>query len=137
MSRILAIDFGDRRVGIAISDTMRIIGQPLTTINRDDNAKWWRELLDIVVDKEVGEIVVGYPLTMKGTVSAQTETVQRFIDELKERVDVPVLKYDERLTSVAAKRVLHEKGVKTGHNKGAVDRTAAAILLQDYLGFSQ
>lgn len=137
MSRILAIDFGARRVGIAISDTMRVIGQPLTTIIRDDGVKWWRELLDIVIDKEVGEIVVGYPLTLKGTVSAQTKTVQEFIDELKERVDVPVMKYDERLTSVAAKRVLHEKGVKTGHNKGAVDRTAAAILLQDYLGFSQ
>ena len=133
MSRILGIDYGERRIGLAISDSMSIIAQPLDTLVQDRQGGWRRRLEEILAEQEVVTIVVGYPLTMKGGHSRQTDRVDDFIAALKLQTGLPVDTYDERLTSVAARRALVAQGVRTGHNKGAVDRTAAAIMLQDYL----
>jgi putative Holliday junction resolvase len=131
--RILGIDYGRKRIGLAVSDSLRLIAQPLTTLLRDPAGKWWQELDGIVHEQEIEALVVGYPLSMKGTPSLQTEEVERFISELKERLSVPVYRFDERLTSAAARRALHERKIKTGHRKAQVDRIAAALILQDYL----
>ena len=133
MARVLGIDHGTRRVGLAVSDPTRVIAQPLTTLERGESEAWWGQLAQIIAEQEVEAIVVGYPLTMSGSHSRQTGEVDRFISQLQARSGLPVLRYDERLTSVAARRSLIQQGVKTGHNKGAVDRTAAALMLQDYL----
>ncbi len=133
MTRILGIDYGERRVGLAVSDPTHVIAQPLTTIIREGSEAWWDQLAVIIVEQEVEAIVVGYPRTMKGTSSRQTEAVERFITRLQERESLPIYRYDERLTSVAARRALQQQGIKTGHRKEAVDRTAAALILQDYL----
>ena len=133
MARVLGIDHGTRRVGLAVSDPTRVIAQPLTTLKRDESDAWWGQLAQIIAEQEVEAIVVGYPLTMSGSHSKQTGEVDRFISQLQARSDIPVHRYDERLTSVAARRSLTLQGVKTGHNKEAVDRTAAALMLQDYL----
>ncbi len=133
MARILGIDHGARRVGLAIPDPMLIIAQPLTTLIRENTGRWWDELAAVITEQEVEAIVVGYPLTMAGKPSQQTAEVDRFISQLRSRWELPVHRYDERLTSVAARRALIEQGVKTGHNKAAVDRTAAALMLQGYL----
>lgn len=133
MPRILGIDYGEKRVGLAVSDPLNIIAQPLTTLIRDDSWGWWHQLEAIIVEQEIVSIVVGYPLTMKGTISRQTEEVDRFILDLGERMTIPIDRYDERLTSVAAKRSLIRQGIKASRNKEAVDTTAAALILQDYL----
>ena len=133
MTRILGIDYGDRRVGLAVSDPTHVIAQPLTTIIREGSEAWWDQLAAIIAEQEVETIVVGYPRTLKGTSSRQTEAVDRFITRLQDRESLPIYRYDERLTSVAAKKALVQQGIKTGHRKEMVDRTAAALILQDYL----
>ncbi|MCH7858638.1 MAG: Holliday junction resolvase RuvX [Candidatus Marinimicrobia bacterium] len=133
MPRILGIDYGEKRVGLAVSDPLNIIAQPLITLIREDSVGWWHQLEAVVVEQEIVTIVVGYPLTMKGTKSAQTEKVDRFILDLGERMTIPIDRYDERLTSVAAQRALIQQGIKASRNKEAVDYTAAALILQDYL----
>lgn len=112
---------------------MEIIAQPLTTLVRDNTDNWLEQIDTILTEQEVAAVVVGYPLTLKGEVSAQTREVEKFIEVLRTRIELPIHTYDERLTSQAARRSLILQGVKTGHDKGAVDRTAAAIMLQDYL----
>ena len=133
MARILGIDYGERRIGLALSDPTGIIARPLLTLDQKEDSDWNSTLLAICREQEVGSIVVGYPLNMKGEKSPQTDKVDQFILLLKKITPLPVHTYDERLTSVAAKRELVRQGIKTGHDKGAVDQTAAALLLQDYL----
>ena len=133
MARILGIDYGERRIRLALSDPTGIIARPLLTLDQKEDSDWNSTLLAICREQEVGSIVVGYPLNMKGEKSPQTDKVDQFILLLKKITPLPVHTYDERLTSVAAKRELVRQGIKTGHDKGAVDQTAAALLLQDYL----
>lgn len=133
MARILGIDYGERRIGLAVSDPTHVIAQPLTTLIREDSEAWWEQLAAIIAEQEVEAIVVGYPRTLRGTASRQTEAVDQFIARLQDRESVPVHRFDERLTSAAARKALQQQGIKTGHRKEAVDRTAAALMLQDYL----
>ena len=133
MPRILGIDYGAKRVGLAVSDPLNIIAQPLMTLIREESGGWWHQLEAIVVEQEIVTIVVGYPVTMKGTHSRQTAEVDRFILDLGERMTIPIDRYDERLTSVAAQKSLILQGIKASRNKEAVDATAAALILQDYL----
>ncbi|MEE9162318.1 MAG: Holliday junction resolvase RuvX [Candidatus Neomarinimicrobiota bacterium] len=133
MARILGIDHGERRVGLAVSDPAGIIAQPLTTLLRGPSDDWWGALGEIITEQEVEAIVVGYPRTMGGEIGSQADKVDRFIGQLEQRWALPVHRFDERLTSVAARRSLTLQGVKSGHDKAAVDRTAAALILQDFL----
>ena len=133
MSRILGIDYGERRVGLAVSDPLEIIAKPLRVIDRKNTSNIFSEILIIVKQRNVSKIVVGLPLTLKGKYSEQTKVVHNFIDQLKQVVNIPVVHIDERLSSLAAIRSLNELGIKTGHQKGRIDETAAAIILQEYL----
>ena len=133
MSRVLGIDYGERRIGLALSDPMEIIAKPLKFIDRKIDPDYMSEIGHIVADLDVNKIVVGLPLTLRGKYSAQTIVVQNFIDQLKRTVKIPVVHIDERLSTVAAERSLKEQSVKIGYEKGRVDETAAAIILQEYL----
>jgi len=133
LSRILGIDYGERRMGLAISDPMGIIAKPFRVLDRKRTPDYISEILDIVAAQDIHKIVVGLPLALKGGYSSQTKVVQDFIDKLRQTGKISVVHIDERLSSVAAKRSLQEQGVKTGHEKGRVDETAAAIILQEYL----
>ena len=133
MSRVLGIDYGERRMGLAVSDPMKIIAKPLKIIDRKITSDYISEILDIAEEKDVHKIVVGLPLTLKGKRSSQTKVVQDFIEQLRQTGGIPVVYIDERMSSVAAKRSLQEQGIKTGYEKGRVDETAAAIILQEYL----
>ena len=133
LSRILGLDYGERRIGIALSDPLRIIAKPLTIIDRKKTADYIFRISEIVSERKITSIVVGLPLTLKGGYSKQTEIVLAFIDQLKSDLQIPIMTVDERLSSVAAKKSLQAQAVKTGHNKGRVDETAAAIFLQEYL----
>ena len=132
-TRILALDYGEKRVGLAISDIMKIIAKPFKTLSNTSDKSIINELKIIIVEKSIEKIVVGLPTTMNNQESKQTKIVNQFIDQLKTAVDIPVISYDERLTSIEAKRSLISQGIKTGYNKGAVDMTAAAIFLQNHL----
>ena len=131
MSRILGIDYGERRMGLAISDPMGIIAKPLRVLDRKITPDYIAEILDIAKAQDIQKIVVGLPLALKGGYSSQTKVVQDFIDKLRQTGKISVVHIDERLSSVAAERSLKEQGVKTGHEKGRVDETAAAIILEE------
>ncbi len=133
MNRILAIDYGEKKVGLALSDPLKIIAKPYKTINNISDEKLIESFNVIISDKNIDEIVIGLPLTMKNSFSKQTENVNKFIDFLKKKINIKVVVVDERLSSVEAKRSLVNQGIKTGHNKKDIDMTAAALFLQSYL----
>jgi len=131
MSRALGIDYGDTRIGIALSDPMQIITKPYVTLKNDK--EFIDELKKIINEKEVKTIVVGYPVGMKGQITKQTEKVEVFIAQLKSTLEIEVIAIDERLSSVSAENILKQQGFKTGHNKSMIDDTSAAIILQEYI----
>ena len=131
MSRALGIDYGMVRVGIALSDPMRIIAKPLLTLINNDSLI--DELYKLIDSYEVTDIIVGYPIGMKGQVTEQTIKVDNFIILLKSKFIIPITKVDERLSSVSATEALVKQGIKTGTNKAMIDDTSAAIILQEFL----
>jgi len=131
VNRTLGIDYGDTRIGIAVSDPLKIISKPLRTVKNNDN--FLTELQNIIKEKNVDAIVVGYPIGMKGQVTKQTEKVDSFIELLAENINIKILKVDERLSSVSASNSLILQGIKTGYNKELIDDTSAAIILQEFL----
>tara|TARA_Y100001968_G_C19447162_1_gene766069 strand:+ start:3098 stop:3508 length:411 start_codon:yes stop_codon:yes gene_type:complete len=133
MKKILGIDYGERRIGIAISDSLKIIASPLLVLDRKKNYNYLDDIKNLIIEHDIGLIVVGLPLTLKGTISIQTEKTQDFIKELDLIVDVPIKTIDERLTSLEAEKILIQKGIKTGHNKSQIDQVSAIIILQEYL----
>jgi len=133
LNRILALDYGDKRIGVAISDPMQIIAKPFKTLDNTTNDNILLELNHIISKYDVEKVVVGLPVTLKNKYSIQTNKVDVFINLLKRNISIPVDSYDERLSSKIAIQALIEQGIKTGHNKKEVDKTAAAIFLQNYL----
>lgn len=133
MGRVLALDYGDSKIGVAISDPMRIIAKPIKVIKNSNFNSVLKEINNIIIEFKIKEILIGFPITLKNKKSLQTEKVIKFIDLLKENIELPIHSYDERLTSKMAIKSLILQGVKTGHNKKDIDKTAAAIFLQNYL----
>ena len=131
MNRALGIDYGDTRIGIALSDPLQIITKPYITLK--NNSDFFVKLESIVNEKEVKTIVVGYPYGMKGQITKQAKKVDSFIDRLKQNIDIDVIKVDERLSSKSAENLLKKQGFKTGHNKSMIDDISAAIILQEYI----
>ena len=131
MSRVLGIDYGDSRVGLALSDPMKIIAKPFKTL--DNNIDLLFNLKTVIDNNDVTQLVVGYPLNMKGEITPQTKKVDDFILLLQSKFDFPVIRIDERLSSVSAINSLINQGIKTGHNKSKIDDTSAAIILQEFL----
>ncbi len=133
MNRILALDYGDKKIGVAISDPMQIIAKPFKTLNNTTNKNILLELNDIISEYNINKVIVGLPITLKNKYSIQTDKVNIFIEFLKENLSIHVDSYDERLSSKIAIQSLIKQGIKTGHNKKEIDKTAAAIFLQNYL----
>ena len=131
--RILAIDHGTKRMGIAISDELGMIAQPLEFIPAVPFAGFLGRLKQILREKQVELILVGMPRNMDGSYGPAALKVQEFVDALKDAVTIPIRTLDERLTSVQAHRLLTEAEVSGRQRKGKVDKSAAAILLQSYL----
>jgi putative holliday junction resolvase len=131
--RILALDHGTRRVGVAVSDEMYIIAQPLEYIAPEPFAGFLARIKQIITEKEIGQILVGMPRNMDGSYGPAALKVQAFVAALKEAVTIPIKLWDERLTSTQAQRFLIQGGVRRDQRKAKVDKTAAAILLQSYL----
>ena len=133
MSRILAIDYGIKKIGLALSDPLKIIAKPFNTIDNISYEDSLIQLKNIIKEYSVNEIVVGLPITLRNTFSEQTNLVNEFIESLKNDLVIKITIIDERLSSIEAKKSLIQQGIKTGHNKKEIDKTAAAIFLQSYL----
>jgi putative Holliday junction resolvase len=131
--RILGVDFGHKRIGLALSDETGAIAQPLDYIAGGAAAGVCRELVRICAERKVGKVVVGVPLRLDGKPSEQTERTLAFIAELRRATTVPVMEWDERLTSVQAERALLEGNVRRRERKQKIDKVAAQIMLQSYL----
>lgn len=133
--RVLAVDYGERRVGLALSDPAGLIAQGLETIDTADTGETLVSIVDIVETEQVREIILGLPVNMDGTTGEMAGKVEALADQLKRRVSCDVRTWDERLTSVSARRAMHEMGKTVRGNKGSLDRIAATLLLQNYLDF--
>ncbi len=135
--RILALDHGTRRIGIAVSDETRTIAQPLEYIPAEPFAEFLERLKKILLEKEVDFILLGLPRNMDGSYGPAAEKVQTFAGILKSAITIPIKMWDERLTSTMANRVLLQGNVRRDKRKEKVDAMAAAILLQSYLDMGQ
>ena len=135
MGRILALDVGDKRIGLALSDPLKMIANPLETLFRTTIIKDMAHLLDIINQKEVELIVCGMPVSMMAKETEQTIKTKQFVDELSKRTDLPIKLIDERLTTSSAERVLIEGGVRRENRKQVIDKVAATIILQNYLDY--
>lgn len=131
--RVLALDHGTKRIGVAISDELGIIAQPLEFIPAEPVAGFYQRLSVILAEKKVDEIVVGMPFNMDGSTGPSAQRVERFIGELRTRVTLPIRVLDERLTTSEAEGLLISAGTRRKQRKLVIDKMAAAVLLQDYL----
>ncbi|MBZ5648290.1 MAG: Holliday junction resolvase RuvX [Acidobacteriia bacterium] len=132
-SRILALDVGTRRIGLAVSDPLGITAQGLETLQRKNKRTDLERLERIIRQYDVRELVVGLPLRMSGAEGVQSEKMSAFADELRRRFGLPVHLWDERLTSAEANRVLREAELSIQKRAQAVDRMAAVLILQNFL----
>jgi putative holliday junction resolvase len=131
--RVLGIDHGTKRVGLALSDETGTIAQPLEFLPAEPAEKLLGRLQEIVAERKAEEVLVGIPRNMNGTYGPAAEKVREFVAALQNVLTVPVKTWDERLTSVQANRILIETGMRREKRRERVDQTAAAILLQSYL----
>ena len=133
--RIMALDVGERRIGVALSDALGITAQPLMTYNRakDNRKEDIQGLWELIKKHEVEKLVVGLPKNMNNTLGFKAEEVQNFIKALVEVEEIPVEWVDERLTTVSAERALLEADVSRKKRKAVIDKMAAVLILQTYL----
>ncbi len=131
--RILGVDYGLRRIGVAISDPTGSMAQPLVVVENRGNGNDIQRISQLVDEYNVKEVVVGLPISMSGQKGVQAEAVFAYIEKLQDVLNVPVKTWDERLTTSFAERTLVESDVKRGRRKEIIDKVAAAIMLQGYL----
>ncbi len=131
--RILGLDVGDRRIGVAVSDPLLLTAQGLEVVQRRTLADDLQRLGQITVDYQVAAVVVGLPRNMNGTFGPQAEKVQAFAGELARETGLPVHFWDERLSTAAAERALLEADVRRARRKQVIDRQAAVLILQGFL----
>lgn len=131
--KVLALDIGDVRIGLATSDPMGIIASGYDTYIRKNNEKDYEFIRDFVLKNRIEVVVLGLPINMDGTRGERVEIVEAFAEKLKEILNVKIVFNDERLTTVQAERMLIEHGVRRDKRKKVIDKVAATIILQNYL----
>ena len=128
--RIMAIDYGQKKVGIAMSDELGVISQPLMTLRAKSQKEFIKRLKFIIRENNVGLILVGNPLSHSGKATPISQEILRFVEVLEKSIAVEVNLWDERFTSRYASQILKEKGIK---QKGNIDQIAASLMLEEYL----
>ena len=131
--RILAIDLGTKNIGLAVSAPLGLTAQPLPTLRRSNRRADLAHLGELVEALAVERVLVGHPLHLKGYAGARAHQAERFADRLREKLEVPVELFDERLTTVEAERLLREAGATRAERRRAADQIAAQLILQTYL----
>ena len=127
---VMGLDVGDKRIGVAVSDGLGLTAQGIDTVSRDNYVD---ALKNIIEEYEVKSVVVGIPRMLNGTIGIQAEKVLEFIEDLKAAIQLPVFLWDERLSTVAAERVLLEANMSRKKRKTLRDKVAAIVILQNYL----
>ena len=131
--RILGLDMGSKRIGLAVSDALGITAQGLVTLERKDEKTVLEFLKNIIKEKDVTEIVVGLPLNMDGSSGEQAKNAEGFADILKEKFGLPVKLWDERLSTMEVERIMIAGGASRAKRKKKIDKLAAQVILQGYL----
>ena len=134
--RIMGLDYGSKTVGVAVSDALLLTAQAVETISRPQETKLRRTLArieELCREYEIEKIILGFPKNMNNTIGDRAEKSLEFAEMLKLRTGLPVVMWDERLTTVAAERTLMESGVRREHRKEHIDQIAAVFILQGYL----
>jgi putative Holliday junction resolvase len=131
--RALAIDFGSKNIGVAVSDALGITVRAVETIRRSSLNKDIERLKFLLDDLEVESVVVGLPLRMDGTIGDAAEKTLRFVEQLRTKITIPIVTQDERLTSFEAEQIMMEQGLNREQRRRRSDEVAATIILQDYL----
>lgn len=129
----MGLDFGDKTIGIAVSDALRLTAQSKGVIKRDNLTSDLEKIKNYIKKYQVSEIVVGMPKNMDGTLGPRAEKTQQFINFLSKRIDLPVETWDERLSTVQAEKILIKADLSRKKRKKVVDQLAAAVILQGYL----
>ena len=135
--RILGLDLGSKTIGVAISDELHLIAQGLFTLKRKGLQQDIRELKKLIEEQNVKKLVVGLPKNMNNTLGPSAKMVLSFIEELTKSVDLPVVTWDERLSTVAAEKALLEADMSRKKRKRVIDTVAAQLILQGYLDCQQ
>ncbi len=133
MGKILALDIGEKRIGVAISDELLFLAHPLKTLNWKGFNKFLLELEEILQQNSVRELVVGVPYTLKGNISQKTAYILAIIKKLRDYLDIPIIEVDESLSTKQAHGILHRVGKKPSKQRHKVDQIAAVVILQEYL----
>jgi putative holliday junction resolvase len=131
--RVLAIDHGAKRIGLALSDELGMVALPLETFPAEPLSALLERLKELITEKQVELVLVGMPRNMDGSYGPAATKTQQFVTVLREAIDIPVQTWDERLTTMQANRLLIQADVRRDKRKQKVDKIAAAILLQSYL----
>jgi len=133
LNRILSIDYGEVRVGLALSDLTCTIARPFKTLKYNDMDDLINQLCEIIEENQVNKVVAGIPYNMKGDDTKQTIKVREFVLILEKKLGYEIILVDERLTSLEAEKFMHQMDIKTGFNKDRIDKIAASIILQEYI----
>src|SRR5205085_3922088 len=133
MKRVLGVDLGDARTGLAVSDELRMLAHPLETIESNSIETVVRRIKTIMSEKDIDCVVVGLPRNMDGSLGKSAGQAEHFVEKLRAMINCPVVTWDERLSTVAADRALLAAGKKTRQTKNIRDQVAAQIILQSYL----
>jgi len=133
LSRTLCLDVGDRRIGVAVSDPEGLLAVPVTTIQTKDIETSVKAIAEMVARYEAGSIVVGMPNLMSGEAGEQALKVEQFVVHLQEHISIPIEWWDERLSTVAAEKMMRDTGAKKSRRDANRDSLAAALVLQAYL----
>lgn len=129
--RVLGLDLGERRIGVALSDRLGFLATPLMVLKHRSKEADLAAIAELVSDRGVEVVVVGHPLSLDGSVGPQARRVEAQASRLREHLDVPVVLWDERLSTVEAERLIHETGKRVRRDR--IDAAAAAVILQSYL----
>lgn len=133
MGKILGLDIGSKRVGVAISDELAFLAHPLKTIPWKGYKIFAKEIENLINEHSITKIVVGVPYTLEGNFSQKTEEILRLIEKLRKRLTIPIVEIDESLSTKRAHDALHRVGKKPSKKRQQIDQIAAVFILQDYL----
>ncbi len=131
--RILGIDYGEKRIGLALSDRSNMVARSLKVLNRNGTRSWLEEIKAIVDQNKIEKIVIGLPRNMNGSLGEKAKEVLAFVKVLEKAVGVPTVTWDERLTTVSAEKVLLQAELSRKKRKDILDKLSACIILQNYL----
>lgn len=131
--RVMGLDIGEKRIGVALSDPLRVVASALTVVERKAEEAAIRHLIDLARENDVERIVIGLPRSLDGSLGKQAQSIQHFVELLKKYTQLPIETWDERLSTVAAERIMIEAGAKRDKRKKHRDSLAAAFILQGYL----